>query len=283
MMRYSQKESFNNCPTKYKLTYLDGLATKENEKSKHHMLWGAGIHCGLEAYYKGLPFSKMEAAFLSEYPKDLDEEDTAKTVVSGIEVLRQYVAFYGETDKVWEVVGTEELGSIEIGGEDHDLHIDLVARHRQTGELYFWDHKTSGKEPSATYWKSYELSGQVTRYTAFLQEKFGECAGCWINGIFVKNLLRKNKYGEGPGLVVKFSRQMFQRTPQQIDYWRKSDEGWMRLIEHCKATDTWPLALNTLCAYCEFYDYCMASGDEQVKEMLYEAKQDRDFNPKVIK
>jgi len=281
-MRYSQKESFNSCPQKYKLTYIDGLATKDDEKSKHHLNWGSAIHAGLQAHYKGLPFSDVEKAFLSEYPEDLDPEDLAKTVKNGVEVLRQYIDFYKGQDEMWEVVATEHEGFMDVGGDDSSLHIDLVARHKQSGELYFWDHKTSGKEPSATFWKSFELSGQVSRYASYLQEQYKECAGCWINGIFVKWLKIKNKYGEGPGLVVKFERQMFQRTPQQIEYWRRSDEGWMKLIAECERTNNWPLALNTLCSWCEFYDLCLSSGDEQVKAMLYEAKEDRDFNPKVV-
>lgn len=280
-MRYSEKECFNSCPQKYKLTYLDKLGVREDEKSKHHLLWGQGIHSGLEAHYLGKKWDEIEAAFISQYPVDLDAEDLAKTSKNGLEVLRQYIEFYKDQDQMWEVVETEQVGSIELGGEDHDLHIDLVARHRQSGELYFWDHKTSGKEPSATYWKSYELSGQVTRYTSYLQEQYRECSGCWINGIFVKWLKIKNKYGEGPGLVVKFQRQMFNRTPQQVAYWKASDEGWMKLIAECGRTGNWPLALNTLCGWCEFYELCLASGDEQVKQMLYEAKEDRNFNPKV--
>jgi hypothetical protein len=280
-VRYSEKEMFNQCPYKYRLAKVEGLAIRDDEKSQHHLKWGQGIHAGLEAHYKGLPFSEVEAAFRKEYPENLDPEDLAKTVANGVEVLRQYIAFYSVQDQFWEVVGTEVLGQVEIGGNDADLHIDMIARHRQSGELYFWDHKTSGKEPGALYWKSYELSGQLTRYTAYLQEKFGECSGAWINGIFVKWLKIKNKYGEGPGLVVKFQRQMFNRTPQQVAFWRESDEGWMRMIAQAERDNNWPRALNTLCAYCEFYDLCLASGDQQVKEMLYQLKETKDFNPVV--
>jgi hypothetical protein len=277
-MRYSEQQAFNNCPYKYRLT-KEGLKKQKDARSEHHKLWGQAIHSALEAHYKGLPFPAVEKAFRDVYPVNLDEADGAKTVENGVEVLRQYASFYAEQDKIWEVLGTEVEGTTDIGDEEHGLHIDLIARHKQTGEIYFWDHKTSGKEPGVLYWKNYELSAQVTRYTVWVKEKFGACAGCYINNIALKHLLRKNKYGEGPGLVVRFERQLFNRTPQQIDFWRESDEGWMKMIEFCQKENVWPRSFGSLCAYCEFYDLCLASGDEQIKELLY--KQETEFNPVV--
>ena len=280
-MRYSEKEAFNGCPQKYKWQ-KDGLKQAQDDKSQHHLKWGQGIHAGLEAHYKGQEFEAVKAAFLAHYPENLDDSDNAKTVVNGLEVLKRYVPYYASQDQVWEVLDTEHSGLLEIGDEEHGLHIDLIARHKQSGELYFWDHKTSGKEPGVTYWKTYEISGQVTRYTAYVQEKYGSCAGCYINNMSVKFLKIRNKYGEGPGLVVKFERQLFNRTPQQIQFWRESDEGWMRQIQFAKETNTWPRALNGLCAYCEFYALCLASGDEQIKELLYNNVELRDFKPEVM-
>ena len=50
------------------------------------------------------------------------------------------MAYYSGQDQVWEVIDAEHEGQIEIGEEEHGLHIDLIARHRQTGEIFFWDH-----------------------------------------------------------------------------------------------------------------------------------------------
>jgi hypothetical protein len=272
-MRYSEKEAFNSCPQKFKYV-LDGLKKSKDDRSVHHLTWGQAIHAGLEAHYKGADWATIQKAFLDIYPVDLDDADLAKTSKNGLEVLRRYIAFYKGQDDVWEVMDTEHAGLIEIGDEDHGLHIDLIARHRQTGEVYFWDHKTSQKEASVTYWKTYELSGQVSRYTDYVMQKFGSCAGCYINNMSVKFLKIKNKYGEGPGLVVKFERQLFNRTPEQLKFWRDSDEGWMKLMEFAKQTGVYPKALNTLCGWCEYYELCLSSGDSQIKELLYSKNQD---------
>lgn len=270
-MRYSEKEAFNSCPYKYKL-HQEGLSKQVEGSDAHDKNWGQGIHAGLKAHYDGKEWGEIKSEFLREYPQGLNEDDQAKTPESGVECLNRYRGHYGSQDSMWEVLGTEEEGSVSIGGEDHDLHIDLVARNKQSGDIYLWDHKTTSKSASPTYWRGFELSGQLTRYCVYVKEKYGNCAGAIINNISVKHLKIKNKYGEGPGLVVNFERQLFNRTPQQIQFWRESDEAWMRMIEFCKKDNVWPKALNKLCAWCEYYELCLASGDEQIKELLYEVK-----------
>lgn len=272
-MRYSEKEAYNNCPYKYMLQQ-EGLAKISGGSDAHDKNWGAAIHSGLQSHYLGKSLIEVKESFLKEYPNHLKEDDLAKSVESGLECLKKYIEFYKSQDQNWEVISTEEEGKVSIGGEDHDLHIDLVARNKQSGDIYLWDHKTSAKPASPTYWRGFELSGQLTRYCVYVKDKYGSCAGAIINNISVKHLKIKNKYGEGPGFVVNFERQLFNRTPQQIAFWRESDEAWMKQIQFSKDTNNWPRALGKLCAWCEFYELCLASGDEQIKELLYQIKGD---------
>lgn len=271
-MRYSEQQAFNNCPFAYKLAYIDRIQKAETGEESNDRDFGAAIHAGLEAHYKGCGQDAVAKAFTDTFPINLSAGDGAKTVENGLECLKKYVAYYKEQDKNWKVLGTEVLGVIEIGGEKHDLHIDLVAENLQGGGVYLWDHKTTGKTPSPTYWKAFEVSGQLSRYASFVQEKFGQCSGVLINNITFKSLLRKNKYGEGPGLVLGFERQIFQRTKAQIDFWKHSDTDWMALMAYCKASDVYPKALNKMCTYCEFFELCMSCDDEQIRELLYKTR-----------
>ena len=267
-MRYSEQQSFNTCPFQYKLAYLDRIQKETTGEESNDRDFGAAIHAGLEAHYKGGSLEDMKKAFSDSFPVNLSSTDNTKTIENGLACLEKYVGYYKEQDKNWKVLGTEVLGVIEFGGEKHDLHIDLVAENLQGGGIYLWDHKTTGKTPSPTYWKSFEVSGQITRYASFVQQKFGQCSGALINNITFKSLLRKNKYGEGPGLVLGFERQIFQRTKSQIAFWEQSDIEWMKLMK----IGIYPKALNRMCTYCEFFELCMSCDDEQIRQLLYKRR-----------
>lgn len=272
-MRNSSRESFNNCPRKYKHEQ-DGLQKIVESSDKNHADWGSAIHLGLKTHYDGGSLEDAKKAFLSLYPENLDETNMAKNKDSGLAVIERYIQHYGSIDSVWEILATEEEGSVEFSGETHDLHVDLIARHRQSCEIYLWDHKTTEKNVNPSYWMGFELSAQLTRYTVYVKEKYGQCSGAIINNIAVKHLKIKNKYGEGPGFVCSFDRQMFNRTPQQIAFWKESEEDWLKLIRFCETENAWPKALGKLCSYCSYYELCMASGDDQIKELMYEIKKE---------
>lgn len=270
-MRYSEQVAFNTCPWAYKLSCCEGIERITEGKETNARDWGRAIHAGLEAHYKGLELPVVLGEFSKEYPEDQDPEDLVRTRAHGDETLRRYLEHYKEQDKMWRVLATELEGQIEIAGEEHDLHIDLVAENVQSGSIYFWDHKTTVKTPSDSYWKAFEMSGQLTRYSVYVEEKFKQCAGAIINNICVG--YRKKAYkGEPAGFWVKFERQIFNRTPAQIAQWRESDETWMKLIELCKKEGLYPKALSKACSWCEFYELCLAANDPQIKELLYKVR-----------
>lgn len=315
-MRYSEQQAFGQCPYRYKLQ-TDGVKKNEDGKSAHHKNWGAAWHKGAEMGYNMMKdgvspskeFEVIRKEFLSLYPTSLDPHDQVKTVESGVLSLKKYFDQYEARDKEqWEVIATELEGLIEIDDEEHGLHIDLVARNRQTQEVYGFDHKTSKNTPN---WKACEIDSQITRYTSYIQEQFGQCAGFIINHVQLGHIGSKDESGRNTymesnsfnwhywenqefgyskyhkmdmtvvwGAVGKFERQMFNRTPEQIRFWNESDMNWMKMIEFCKREGVWPRALNKMCAYCDYYDLCLASGDEQIKELLYN-KNNEEFNVEV--
>ena len=68
---------------------MDSGRVKESTRRKRiasSFVW-AGHSCGTEAHYRGKTFEEVTKAFTAIYPKNLDEEDKAKTVDNGIEVL----------------------------------------------------------------------------------------------------------------------------------------------------------------------------------------------------
>lgn len=274
-MRHSQRSRFNNCPYAYSLEQ-QGLRKAEEGAESNDRSWGAAMHGALQFHYDKKPLDACVEEFERLYPEDMDPSNLAKTKENGRGILKLYTEYCVEMDKEWEVLGTEVEDDVEIENETgqlgHQLHIDLVARHRQSGSVYFWDHKFTEKALGRSFWHKYELDAQMTRYTEYIIQKYGSCGGCIVNAISARFLKRKNKYEEGPGLVVDMDRHIFNRTPDQIEFWKESERDWMRMMEFSKKESCYPRLLGTLCSWCEYWDLCIASADESVKEILYEIR-----------
>lgn len=267
-MRHSEREALNHCPERYRLSKIEGLRKQVYDHTIHHARHGIAMHAALAKHYTHAPFTDVCEAFLNEYPTSLSPDDLAKTPENSIKALAQYISYYQEQDKNWRVLEIEQERQIDIDGEEHDLHIDLIAENLQGGGIYFWDHKIVGRAPSSSTWKGYDLSAQLTRYTEYVLQKYGQCSGAIINNITIGHRERKYK-GEPAGFWCRFERHIFNRTPAQIGYWRESEKAWMKSLEFYKTQDVWPKSLNKMCAYCEFYELCLSSGDEEVKNALY--------------
>ena len=176
--------------------------------------------------------------------------------------------YWAEQDKLWEIIGTEIADTVAFNDEDHSLHIDLLARNKQTSEIWAWDHKTTDKALGKGYWKKYELDSQITRYTQYVKGKYGSCGGFIINGIQVGHRQKMYK-GEPAGYYQNFDRQPFSRNDSQIKFWMQSEADWASLIKYCKESDVWPKHLSSLCGWCDYYELCMSANNESVKETLY--------------
>ena len=270
-MSHSRVSCFNGCPWQYKLKYIDCLEKIEKTEWQNDSVWGNAIHRGLEAHYKGGQWSDVERAFSEVYVGQISK-DEAKSTEGGVECLKAYIAFYREQDKDWRIIDTEVKDQVTNGEDSHNLVIDLVAEHKPSQTIYCWDHKTTTTDKMKySFWKRYELDAQVTMYTEWAIQKYGSCAGFWINGIAVGYRSRAYK-GEPAGHYQKFERNLFSRTPAQIEAWKKSDVAWRDLMTVASLKDTFPKALNGLCNYCEFQDLCVSADDEQIKELLYQKR-----------
>lgn len=267
-MNYSQIACFQQCPRRYQYAYVEELVKLEEGRAEKDRNWGKAIHCGLAEHYRGKGLSELREAFMREYPVALDETDMAKTPDSGLETLDLYMSYYKEQDKNWKVLEVEVKDTFTFNEIEFTVVLDLIAENLQGGGIYFWDHKTSGRVPTFNYWKQFELSGQISDYSNYIVSKYGQCSGAIINNISVG--YRKKAYkGEPSGFWAKFERQIFNRSKVQLET-RKSDIVlWKALIEQAKSNNSFPLHYSNGCTYCSYYDLCLASGDEQIKELLY--------------
>lgn len=265
-MRWSSISNFNSCPKKY-LLQKEGWHKQDDGEETTDLRFGQALHSALEAHYKGAGQDEVIAVFKSQYEEKTEKME--KSVESGVQALTNYIENYKEQDKDWRVIGTEVKDEVETLTGSHELHIDLVAEHLPSGSIYFFDHKTSAKPFSPMYWKKFEFSSQMLRYTKYIQDKFGSCAGCVINGISVGYRSRMYK-GEPAGFHQKFERQIFNYSKDLIAMWLKSDENWEQMIKWAEDNDCFPSHLGSLCGWCSFYQYCFTGEDKMVLESLYQ-------------
>lgn len=271
-MSHSRVSCFNGCPAQYKYKYIDELTLIEKREFQNDSLFGSAIHRGLQVHYQGGDVSKVKEAFKEVYSSDLSPADEAKSLEGGLLCLEAYIAHYREMDKDWRVIETELKDTVLNGEDSHNLVVDLIAEHIPSKTIYAWDHKTVGAEKMKYgFWKRYELDAQVTMYTEYIRQKYGSCAGFYVNAIAVGHRKRMYK-GEPAGYYQRFERNLFERSDEQIDAWKKSDSEWRALMDYAMASGSYPKALNGLCGYCEFQQLCLSADNEQVKEIMYQQK-----------
>lgn len=268
-MRWSTISNFNSCPFKKHLQDKGWVKQEDGEESVAKN-FGIAVHSALEAHYKGGEVSEVIKAFDAQFPTDISEKKEYSREAGHL-LLKNYIEWYKEQDKDWRVIATELKGDVETLTGNHELHIDLVAEHLPSGSIYFWDHKTTTKSFSPFYWKKFEIDSQMSRYTKYVKDKFGSCAGALINGIAFG--YRSRKYKDEPtGYWQKFERQIFNRTDEVLKMWLESDEQWEKMIGWAEKEQCYPKALGSICGYCQFYPYCMSGCEEGVLQALYQLK-----------
>lgn len=276
-LSYSKLNAFKQCPQRYKYEYVEGLKKVEWQKEENARSWGSGVDEGLNELYLSKDLSKAVLAFKKVYTADLDEEDLARTQESGVECLKEYYAQYKEQDKNWKVLGIQIKDTFELEGIEFVVKLDLVMENLQGGGIYFWDNKTTTSKAGFKDNTSYELNEQFTAYTWYIMQKYGQCSGGLLNKITAGH--RKNKYkGEPAGLHFKFERVIFNRTSDQIEYWKKNVQVWKNKIEQAERENVYGLNEGKLCSWCSFKELCITCDDEQIKQTLYMKKGEEKSN-----
>lgn len=277
MQSHSSTSAFNNCPYRHRLEKL-GYRQQQVGVSDNKRVWSIALHAALKCLHTG-QLENTRDAFLRLYPKNLDEVDKTRTIEAAYVTLEAYKARWARDAEEWECLEAEFDNAADVDEEQSHLVIDLVMKHRASGSVYFWDHKVKTKWDGLG--KGYELDAQLSRYAAYVGEKWGDCAGCLVNVIVPH--YRERKWKDRPaGWDIQFDRKLYSRTQDQIEAWRRSQADWEQLIGYCNASGVWPKHYGPLCSWCSYYDGCFAesqgSGPE-IWETLYRPQAEaEDFN-----
>jgi hypothetical protein len=181
---HSSTQQFNTCPYAYKLRKIDGLKRTTYDFAGNDKAWGIAGHAGLKVIHSGGTVTQSQDAFIALYPNDMGgPKELAWTREGGLRTMEAYYDHYQLMIDEWETMAVESCSwDDEVESGDGNLIIDWVARQRASGSLYFWDHKFKHDIKGGSL-KQYDLDSQITRYTAYMMSKYGECAGAVVQMI----------------------------------------------------------------------------------------------------
>ncbi len=161
------------------------------------------------------------------------------------------------------------------------LKMDLVVENIEHGGIYGVDHKVTKKKLDYGFWKKFNPSSQVTRYSHFIKEKYGACDGFYINAISMNYSSRRSTRGGvkcEAGAYWNFERQMFNNTSEQFVAEQIDTQLWINDIEQARQYNAWRRDTNQ-CAYCDFYGICSKGltypEDASLITLEYEVKERR--------
>lgn len=270
-MRYSNSyiADYKTCPLQCYLKNEVRLRKVEEGASEHHMVYGRAMHGSFKHLYLGDTLESCIEVFKKGYPIQLDPEDKAKTQANGIECLKEYVKRYAQEDKKWKVISVEVKEVFDYVEDGFTVVLDAVFENKEHGGIYGFDHKIVGGKKATLgldFWSQFDLNSQITKYTSFVQSKYGDCHGFYINAVGLRWL--QKKYKDSPaGLNLRFGRMMYTRNIDQLETERLDTEYWINRIENDKKINYWGMNTDS-CKFCSYREICLAGWRWPVDEEL---------------
>lgn len=267
MIDYSQLQTFIDCPRKYYNRYKLGLKKITFDERDISMEWGKQAHKALEIYYK----TKDVNAALDNFKLNYQglAGDKVKTPANGLNMLQWYFDYQTNNitdlgDKNFEIVAVETIDNIIIDDIIYHCKIDLILKNNAG----YWvvDHKFTQKSLH-TFINKFTPNMQVSGYSAYVTEKYGQCSGFIPNVIFCGYRERVYK-GEQPGFYCRFERDIVNRNIEQIEDFKNNVRYWMSKLSQSENDNYWGKN-ESQCSMCGFRELCTQCDDSNVRDTLY--------------
>lgn len=158
--------SFKKCKYKFYLIYIE----KVDKRQKFYAAYGKFIHSILEKYFRR-EFTEQECLdyyienFEYEVVEDVKESTREKLFMAGIDYFSQLEWTYSD----YEVLGVEKKVHFKIGKYKFIGFIDVLLRHKITGEITVLDHKT-GEFPLGK--KGFVLKNKIEDYENYKRQMY---------------------------------------------------------------------------------------------------------------
>lgn len=245
---HSKLSTFEQCPLKYKLRYIDKIKPEIEKSIESHL--GSAVHDVLEWIYNSVKNKKLPTIddtiiyYTEAWQKNFSEnlvivkkELTAKDYFNkGVSfLLDYYTKHYPFEDGTLELEKRIEIELEE--GTKIQGYIDRLVHNIETGEYEIHDYKTSNSMPSK---EKIENDRQLALYSIAIKESFGEDKPIKL----IWHYLNFNQ-----SIISK-------RTNEQLEQLKKET---LELIKKIESQTEFPPNKSILCDWCEYQGICEKS------------------------
>lgn len=301
---YSRVDTYQKCPKLYHNQYIKRLVKQDLDARDIDLEWGHALHEALAEIYRGKSIDVAIDKFSQAFTPIETEIDHAKTLEAGIYCLNKYYEWYKDKDKDFEILEIEALDYLILSHPTlpsikWKVKLDLVYRHK--GNIYFLDHKTTGKINDMTF-KRFDPNLQFDAYYTYIHRKYGECVGGIVNAIMIndadKNKLldvddpERHRYEHQEvkhctyhkkemvycsGLNCKFDRSLITRNYEQMKSFETEAVEWTHRIESDKL---WLRSKSACHGFrgCPYIELCQTLDDENIEQSLYNVREDEEHD-----
>lgn len=223
--------------------------------------FGSALHGGIKNLYRGEK-EKNYDLIRSYIPKQGEELRTQAKLQT---VLEEYEK--AKFPMIWEIVAIEEPIQFEISGKIFVVVPDLVVKWRD--QLYVVEHKHSTRLTD-NFFRKFQRDSQIDIEMLGVIEKYGSCAGVYVNAIIIRKGGPKSKLAE-----VEILMDLITRDEKQLKEARVYFSDWAN-----KINDEVDYLENRRSCFdynstCDFIGLC--NGTVKIDSELYE-KRERSLN-----
>lgn len=243
---HSKVSTFEQCPFKYKLNYIDKIEIEISTTIE--MFMGNLVHQTLELMYKNKKFKKrVSKAILIKFYRDLWKREYSKDILIVKEGLtsenyrkmgEKYISDYYDShkDDDMTIIGLETQDRLTLpDGNSWHIRMDKLGCK---GETYFvCDYKTN------SWMKTQEEADsdrQLAMYSIWVKDKFKDAK---------KVILKWN--------MLAFDKEVIsERSPEQLKALQQEVMDVIKQMQKAEKEGNFPRKQSALCDYCVYKEHC---------------------------
>lgn len=238
---YSRVSTFNQCPYKYKLRYVEKIDTIKNQDPNNALYMGTALHEGLENDLKACIKSYISNYYVLN-DKNIDEIEKFKFLIPRIKPLVP-----------------DGINELEIVDNDFTGFIDLLVPTDKEGVYDMYDFKYSNNKAN------YQLSPQLHLYKYFYEKQSGnKIRNMYF--LFVPKVQIRQKKTEDLYQFRKRIDEELENTFEKLEFMKinyDSNKVISFLLDVKKLYECESFGKNPsyLCNWCEYKKYCEKGED----------------------